>query len=264
MNQSIKNVIGYASIFAILILSYSAVGYVSTYGRSIEPSSFRSFTVSGEGEVVGKPDIASFTYSVITEGGTNLADLQKKHITNSEKVNAFVKTSGVKSEDIKTQNYGVEPRYQYYNCDTRPNDGAKACPPPQIVGYTIRETVFVKVRDFEKVGDILSGAVNNGANDVSQLSFDIDDPTKVENDARMEAITKAKAKAVAIASAGGFRLGRLLSISDGGGAMPYYSKVMLGRDSGMGMGGPEMAPAPAIEPGSKDISVTVTLTYEII
>lgn len=260
MNNSLKNLIGSASVVAILILSYAVVGYVNTYDRSIQPSSFRSFTVTGEGKVVGKPDIATFTYSIITEGGMNLAELQKKHVTNSNKVNSFVKSSGVKDEDIKTENYSVEPKYQYYNCGVRSIDGAKPCPPPEITGYTLRETVMVKIRNFDKIGEILSGTVSAGANQVSQLSFDIDDQTKVENDARIEAITKANIKANQIANASGFRLGRLLNISEGSGPVIFYGKTMMASES-LGAGGG--APAPVIEPGSQDVRVTVTLTYEI-
>lgn len=259
MNQQIKNFLGYASIFAILILSYSAIIFVQTYSSSIQPSSFRSFTVSSEGKVVGKADVAEFTYSVISEGGTNLADLQKQHVAKSTKVNAFVKQSGVSSDDIKTENYSVEPKYEYYNCGISLASGGKPCPPPKITGYTIRETLSVKVRDFEKVGTILGGIVDNGANSVSQLSFAIDDPTKVQNDARMSAIAKAKTKAESVAAAGGFKLGRLLGISEGSGPMPYYSKTLMAAEAS----GSGPAPAPAIEPGSQEVSVSVTLTYEI-
>lgn len=256
MDQSIKNYLGYALVLALIVFSYAAVIYVRTYSSSIEPSLSRSFSVSGEGKVVGKPDVAQFAYSIITEGGTNLAELQKQHDAKSAKVNNFVKKSGVTSDDIKTQNYNVEPRYQSYNCYQL--QSIKPCPPPQIVGYTIRETVSVKVRDFEKVGDILGGAVSNGANNISGPTFTIDDPTKVENAARVEAITKAKSKAESIADAGGFNLGRLLSISEGGGFIPRFESFAKAD------GGVLAAPsAPVIEPGSEEIRVTVTLTYEI-
>lgn len=261
MNPTIKNYLGGALAFSVLIISYAAVNFVNTYGRSIEPSSFRSFSVIGEGKVISKPDVATFTYGVITEGGTNLAELQQQHIAQSTKVNNFVKNSGVNADDIKTENYSVEPKYQYYNCALMnvPAVRIKPCPPPQIVGYTVRETVSVKIRDFNKVGNVLGGVVQNGANDVSQLSFTIDDPTKIEDGARAEAIAKAKAKAEAIANAGGFNLGRLLSISEGRAPGPFYGKPILGTGAVM----PETVPAPVIEPGSEEISVNVTLTYEI-
>ncbi len=63
-----------------------------------------------------------------------------------------------------------------------------------------------------------------------------------------------------MAKAGGFSVGRLLSIDESGAQPVYYA---------YGMGGADMAmksaavPAPTIEPGSQDVTVTVTLRYEI-
>jgi hypothetical protein len=134
------------------------------------------------------------------------------------------------------------------------------CPPSDIVGYTITQSVTVKVRDFAKAGDILGGVVEKGANSVSGLQFIVDDPTEVQNKAREEAVAKAKAKAEAMADAGGFSIGRLLNIYESG-AMPqpyYYDSRM----KTLGMGGAE-ASAPSFEPGSQDTNVTVTLQYEI-
>ena len=136
------------------------------------------------------------------------------------------------------------------------------CPPAEIVGYTITQTVAVKVRDFGKIGAIVSGVVENGANSVSQLSFAIDDPDMFESEARGQAIQKAKEKAKAVAKAGGFSVGRLLSIQEGGSPIyyPMYEKAAL--DYGMG-GAVSSAPAPTIEPGSQEVKIFVTLVYEI-
>ena len=138
---------------------------------------------------------------------------------------------------------------------------ARACPSPEIVGYTVRQIVSIKMRNFEIVGDILSGVVDNGANSVSQLSFTVDDPTAVENEARAEALVKAKDKAKAMAEAGGFRMGKLLNISEGG-AFPYYDRTYALEAYGKG-GDVAAAPTPTIEPGSQEFRVTMTLTYEI-
>ncbi len=261
MTEKIKNYLGVAIIATILIVAGSAWKYVRYYGQSIEPSSFRSFAVSGEGKVVAIPDVAQFSFSVVTEGGKDIAKLQKE---NTEKVNSainFVKSSGVQAKDIKTSGYNLNPRYQNYSCPVLLGgiEENRVCPPPEIVGYTITQTILVTVRDFGKVGEILGGVVEKGANSVSQLNFTIDDPTAVQNDAREEAIAKAKEKAKAIAKAGGFGLGRLLSIDEGGYTpVPYYARA----DIGFG-GALEKAAPPSIEPGSQDVTVTVSLRYEI-
>ena len=259
MSESVKNYLGIAAAAILLIFAYAAISYVNSYSQSIEPSAFRSFTVSGEGKITAIPDVAQFTFSIITEGGKDIAKLQKENTEKGNKIIGFIKSQGVEDKDIKTQNYNLEPRYQYFNC-YQPMDGkSKSCPPPEIVGYTIRQTVSIKVRDFFKIGDILAGAIENGANSVSQLSFEIDDIDKIKNQAREEAIKKAKEKAENIAKAGNFRLGKLLSIEEEGFApTPYYLKNM--ELSPMDAGG---LPSPTIEPGSQEVTVNIVLKYEI-
>jgi len=256
MNENMKNVFYFALIAFLGFTVYIGISFVGAYSKSIQPSSFRSFSVSAEGKSVSVPDVAEFSFSVITEGKKDVAAIQK---TNTEKMNkaiGFLKENKINPKDIKTESYDLSPRYQYYDCTTN-----GVCPPSEIVGYTLTQSVEVKIRDFNKIGDVISGVVKNGANSVSQLNFTIDDPTKVQDAAREEAIKKAQEKAKAIARAGGFDMGRLLSIEEGGGVpsiMPMYDYA-----KGGGMEKAMAVPTPAIEPGSKETRVTVTLKYEI-
>lgn len=262
MDSKIKNYLGWATVVLMAALAISALWYVRTYSKSSEPSSYRSFSVTGEGKVVAIPDIAKFTFSVLTQGGKDLGALQAENTIKVNRAIGVAKGSGVADEDIKTEQYSVEPRYKYFDCLPSPysDSGANACPPPEIVGYTVQQAVSVKVRDFSKVGSLLSEVVQSGANSVSQLLFTLDDPTEVQNQARAEAITKAKEKAKSIAKAGRFDLGRLLSIEEGGGYYPVYKYGFGGGAESMAS---DAAPAPAIEPGSQYVQVTVTLRYEI-
>lgn len=255
MSEKTKNYLGIALIVGVLLTSFSVWSYARSYGDSIQPSSFRNFSVSGEGKIVAVPDVATFNFSVITEGGKDIADLQQKNTIKARDAIAFVKEKGVVEKDIKTESYNVEPRYQYYGCKTG------ACPPPDIIGYTITQTIGIKIRDFKKIGEIFAGVVKNGANSVSQLSFTIDDPSGPQNEARTKAIEQAKAKAKNIAKSAGFGLGRLLSIDEGG-VSPVYYRTSAMKES-FGMGGDMAVPAPAIEPGSQDVTAYVTLRYEI-
>lgn len=255
--EKTKQYLYVAIIVALLVGAYSVWSYVSSYGESIQPSSFRSFSVSGEGKIVAVPDVAQFSFSVVTEGGKDLGALQAD---NSKKMNSaidFVKKNGVEAKDIKTQNYSISPRYQYYSC-SHPESSVKPCPPAEIVGYTVSQDVQVKIRDFAKIGVILGGVVEAGANTVSQLQFTIDDPDAAKSQARAEAIEKAKVKAEEIAEAGGFRVGRLLGIDESGAQPVYY-----GYGAGAVMKESLAVPAPNIEPGSQDVKVSVTLRYEI-
>lgn len=243
---------------AALIFSLAAWAFVDAYSKSIEPNSFRSFSVSGEGKVIAVPDVAKFTFSVVTQGGKNLGELQKKNIDSMNEVIAYVKEQGVAEKDIKTQTFNVEPRYQYYSC----KDGG-VCPPAEIVGYTVTQGVEVKVRDFEKAGDILSGVVSHGANTVSGLTFTIDDPSTVMAKAREQAIEKAREKAKQIASVGGFSVGKLLSIDESGYQPMYDNYLRNAKVMNVTMESTGAAASPTIQAGSQDVTVNISLRYEI-
>lgn len=252
MSENIKNILGIALIAASLAFAFASVGYVLNQPDYSE----RTFSVSGEGEAIAVPDVGNFTFSVLTEGGTNLTALQEDNTEKSNAVINYLKKSGVDEEDIKSQNYSVSPRYQYNRCSSED----EVCPPRQIVGYTIRHTVSVKVRELEDAGSLLSGVVQNGANTVSQLTLSIDDPTELENEARAQAMEKAREKAEAIAKAGKFRIGKLISVSEN---LPYQPRAYaLDTFEAAGLGGAG-APVPSIEPGSEKVTVNVMLTYEI-
>ena len=137
MSEKIKNFLGLAGIIAILAFAYAAVAYVGTYKTSTRAS---SFTVTGEGRVVAIPDIAQFTYSVITEGGKDVAALQTQNTNKGNDIVEFLKAQGVAAKDIQTTSYEINPRYQNYNCQQPFNStDTKPCPPPEIVGYTITQ-----------------------------------------------------------------------------------------------------------------------------
>ena len=259
--EPMKKYVYGALIVALLAGAYAALTYVSAYSSSIQPSSFRNFSVTAQGKAIAVPDVAEFTFSVLTQGGKDLASLQSTNTTDMNKAIAFVKSEGVDAKDIQTSGYAINPRYQYYDCP-QAQSSVVPCPPATIVGYAVVQNVDVKVRDFSKIGDILSGVVQQGANTVSALQFTIDDPTKVKEEARADAITKAEAQAQAIAGAAGFSVGRLLSINESGPAPMYYNEMMKTAGVGMGSAASDAA-VPSIEPGSEEIDVTVTLQYEI-
>lgn len=263
MTEKTKNYLGWVLIIGVLLVALSAWRYVSAYARSIQPAAFRSFSASGEGKVVVVPDVAQFTFSVITEGGTDISKLQTSNTEKTNQAIKFLRDLGLEETDIKTENYNLSPRYQSSAC-YQPFAGNTPCPPPEIVGYSISQSVSVKIKKehFAKIGEALSGVIKQGANSVSQLNFTVDDPLAAENEARAQAIAQAKVKARSIAKAAGFSLGELLGIDEGG---PDYPLPKFYGLEAMGRGGDMVAsvPAPVIQPGSQEVRVFVTLRYEI-
>lgn len=201
-----------------------------------------TISVRGEGKVYTKPDIAIINLSVVTEG-RNIKAVQDE---NSEKMNgvvSFLKGFGIEEKDIKTTNYALYPRYDYENSRI-----------PQIIGYEITQTLEVKIRDLEKIGEILEQSVGVGINQVSSLRFAVDKDEELKEEARNLAIKDAKEKAKKLASQLGIRLLKISGYDEGADyTYPIY------RELGIGGAGE----TPEIQVGENEIVINVTLIYEI-
>ncbi len=257
MTKQIKNTLGVAGIIALIAVAYAVVSYSSSFAIQSEISS-PSFRVSGEGKVVIVPNIATFSFGVTTEGGKDIAKLQNENTKKMNSIIEIVKSNGVDVKDIQTTNYSIQPKYQYYRCPPSPiKEGIiKTCPSPTITGYTIKQNVKVKIRDFSKAGNILSAVGQKGANSVSQLSFSVDNRTKFEDEARDKAIAQAKAKAKAIAKSSGFSIGKLVSFNEN--KSNYYPRPQYSVETKFVQQTPVK-----ILPGTQDIKSSVTLQYLI-
>lgn len=255
MSSFLKNLLGLCLVFAILIGTFLLYRLSETYDRSSEPTNFRSFVVSASGESYGKPDLTVFSYQVVTEWDGDLVTLKNKNAQVWNTILAYLKAEGVADTDIRTESYSINPRYENIICEY---NTVKVCPPAAIVGYTVTNHVSIKIRDEKKVSTLLSWVVEKWANTVSDLIFSIDNPTRYENMARSEAIAKAKVKAQAVAEAGGFKLGRLLEISENTGGNYYYNA----RSVSMDVGAKEFVPEIAM--GEEKVTINVTLKYEIL
>jgi uncharacterized protein len=241
---------------AFAVLALAAIIYVFQYAQSVNqalPS--RTFMVTGEADVETPNDIAFFTATVITEGGTDVTKLQEENSAKMNAIDAFLLEKGIEKKDLKTTNYSMTPRYDFPNC--RPGT---TCPPPSISGYTINQSLEVKVRDVATVGDILAGIIPAGANSVTGVTFITDDDSVARDEAREKAFEDAQTKALGMAKAGGFRLGKLITFYEDsmGGVEPFAAESM----SGDAMSA-KPAVAPVIEPGTQRDTVRVNMTYEI-
>ncbi len=235
-----------AVLVVAVLVGLSAAYYFYKSSKSLAPA--RTFAVTAEGKTVVAPDVASFTFTVVSEG----SDPEKIASDNDKKINAaldFIKTQGIESKDIKTANYNLSPRYEYDQNQKK----------TFISGYTLTQTVFVKIRDFAKIGKILGKLPDLGINQIGSLTFDIENPDKYLNEARQQAFEKAYAKAKSMADQNHVWIGGVVTFSEFSGfrpPMPVYET--FGKIGGLG------APAaPSIEPGSQEVTVNVSVTYEI-
>lgn len=212
------------------------------------PVERHTIAVTGEAKVVGVPDVATVELGTTIER-KNVADAQKENTRIMNALAENLRGKGIDAKDIKTSSYSVYPNYDW-------TDGRQV-----LRGYTVSQAVQVKIRKLDTVGDILGVAGTLGANQVGGLRFEVDEPEMLREEARLKALLNAKEKAKALSDAAGVRLRRVISFHESGSV-----DQPVAFDKGYGMGGRVesiAAPAPTIEPGSNEIIVSVTLTYEI-
>lgn len=141
--------------------------------------------VEGNGSVIIDPDLATITFGIITED----EDLQKAQIENQQRANTVLKALmgiGIKRDDIQTIDYRVEKIYEYI-------EGERV-----FKGYKVINRFRVTVRDVENVGEVIDVAVNNGANEVSNISFSLSQPNIHYRKALSMAVSNAVTKALQI------------------------------------------------------------------
>jgi uncharacterized protein YggE len=213
----------------------------------------RTITVSASSHVTLVPDVAHVDLGITaTKPTVEAARAEAARVMNA--IIAAAKDKGVAEKDIRTTAIYLSPQYSP-TCTYAP-DGSACTKPNQIAGYTMNEQVDVTVRDLDVAGAVVDAATAAGATNVNGISFMVDDPDKAAQDAEVAAIKAARAKAEAMAAAAGVSLGGVMSISETPIAIPYpyaYAGAPAGaRDA-----------ATPVQPGTQDVSATVTVVFEI-
>lgn len=243
MSKSTIAVLFFVTMIAAIVgallpnLFVRPVTSVTTVGGT---SALRQLTVNASGAIYVAPDQAMVQLGVTSQAST-AAEALTQNSANTTAVIDAIKKLGVDAKDISTSNFNVYPTYD--------SSGAR------INGYQVNNSVTVLIRDISASGMLLDQVVTAGANNISGLSFGISDASQYQADARQQAIETARAKAEAMANAAGVTLGDIVSINESVNFQPEfpYARGMVA-DAAMSV---------PVETGQQEVSVSVTLVYEI-
>lgn len=221
---------------------------------SAEPSAHaplvRSISVTGQGEASGRPDVAEVNAGVQTFAAT-VVEASRKNQGVVETIFRALEEHGIEDEDIRTSDYSIWPQQDY-----NPAQGDRK---PRVTGYQVSNMVHVKVRDIDRIGEVLAAVTNAGANSINGIQFGVDDPGALEARARRLAMEDARARAESLAGLAGVELGEVLAISMSsapGFPIPYArGRVMEMADAG--------APVPGIQAGQQGVTVHIDVTWAI-
>lgn len=246
MIQHLQNTAITLVAFFLLLFAYTKLaGPIPFSVNSVSTTKSDTFQVQGEGRATIQPDIALVNVGVTGSGATVKAAQDQMNI-NINKVTESIKAQGVGAQDIQTQNYSVNPNYDF-------NSGIQ-----RINGYQASTNISIKIRDLNKANLVIDIATQNGANQVGGISFTSSDNSKAENEAREKAVADAKSKAESASKIAGFSLGRIINYSESFNGvtppMPYRAEVALGSADNK---------ATQVEPGTNEVVVNVILSYEV-
>jgi uncharacterized protein YggE len=207
-------------------------------------------SIAGNAETHAVPDAALVSAGVVSEGDTAAAALKANSAALAKVVDA-IRSSGIEGKDLQTSGLALQARY-YRPEKPSPTDR------PRIVGYTAANQVALRVRDLAKLGDLLDKVTVAGANRIDGIEFIVSNQEALLDEARRKAVADAKDKADLYAQAGGFALGKVMSLAEENVPSPHP----MARAVPSGLASMASAPVP-VEAGEMTLSVRVRVVWSL-
>lgn len=236
-------------VFGVAGAYFKFVGGIPFSVSQVSTTKNSTFDVSGVGKSSIAPDEAVIDLGIRKQGKT-VKEAQK---LGNEALNNLVEAVGklgVEKKDIKTVNYSVSPEYDPTNYR-------------KVTGFVVYANIEVKIGEsnFEKLEQVMDSAGELGLEQVGSLRFQLSESVakKAKEGARALAVKEAKEKADSLAKLAGVNLGRIVNVSETetGVQMPVFGRSIK---SDINM----VAQSTEVNPGTSDVSVSVTLSFETL
>lgn len=223
-----------------MLIAVVATGLLLTGCGSSDTGRERDVTVVGTGQVRGAPDILNADLGVEVTAANVSAAVTGANDKARAMTDAMV-AAGAAREDIRTDDLAIQPEYA--------QDGRL------ITGYRATNMVHVVIRDLPKASAVLDAAVQAGGDDtrMRNVSFALDDNSKLLSDARARAFADAKSRAEQYAVLAGLKLKEVITISEADNR----------GDTPKGMAGDGARESLSLAPGTQTVTFTVKVTWSL-
>lgn len=166
------------------------------------PVDDRFISVTGEGEVRVKPDIAYITFGVRLEGAS-AAEVEALNIASVNRVGeSLTDQFQISSDDLQIARPVLE---QVVGPE---NGGAR-----RVTAYQATSEGLVVIRNPKQVPAVLDGLAKAGATSIGRVVYSVADPDKARQTALERAMNNAKLRAAELAAAGGVQIQKLHAAS---------------------------------------------------
>jgi len=242
-------------VFALFTLSIPAPAQPSVNSGS------NTISASGEAEIRVVPDEVILTLGVETFDKI----LKPAKSLNDERIKKTISVAishGVPAEYIQTDYIGIEPRYRHSDVTL------------DLLGYVVRKTMVIRLKDISKFEDMLSDALEAGVTHVHGIEFRTTELRKHRDRARSLALKAAQEKAELLANGVGRKVGKALSIGEA--SFGYWSSYSswwgnrygqmsqnVSQNALQNFGGVSMGNDTTLAPGQISIRATVGASFAL-
>lgn len=236
------------AILAFFILLFAFAKWGPSIPFSVlSQSKGEPMVVIGEGKSTAVPDIVKVDAG-IQDSGSSLTQVQDSVNKKSQTLVAALKKLGIAEKDIKTTSYNIYPQ-----SDFQAN-------PPVISGYQVSISYEVTVRKIDQINNVLTTVTGAGANLVGGVNFDLSDDARAKamDTARQDAVSQAKQNAESLARSSGITLGKIINVSENQNNIRPVPLMASG-----GGAAEKAVTQPNVQPGTTEIDITVSLSYEV-
>jgi hypothetical protein len=202
-----------------------------------------TITVTGNGQVEGTPDAATFSVGVSTTASSavNALDRNNAQVAGLE---SSLETDGVLVKDIQTS---------WLNLSANTNSAG------DVTGFTADHELSVTMQNLSNLGMALDDAVHATGNGVTLdgISFSISNQSALLASARAQAMLSANTEASQVAAGAGLSLGPIVKVTDqeNAGQQVFFAPVAAAGTA---------ASSVPVQPGQQQISVGVTVVYQLV
>ena len=231
-----------ALLYALFVLGTASAQEPADPSAGPEPG---QITVVAAASASVAPDEALLGISLSATREGVIEAISDANVATAAVVAALL-DAGITADDLATTRISLQPQYEF-------TSGAR-----KLIGFRFTNSIRVTVQAIDTVGNVIDSAVGAGGDliTVDWITFQVSDPSAIEDEVRLVAIDKAIEKATAMTERAGVTLGRAISIREVGFASPVLvGERSLALDEGLA------APTPVFT-GSQDVTVTVEIVFE--
>jgi len=208
----------------------------------------RSVTVSGSGFVEVKPDIARIQMT-ISERNPSLEVAQQAVGNVTAQVLKLVDELKIERQYITTIGTTIRPNYRWNREKEQ----------QELLGYIAERSIQIELRDLDKLGSLIEGAVQVGVNQVSPPVLDYLDRGDAYRQALARAAEDARSNATTISRTLNTKLGgviELTTVTNSPGPQPMYrmQAEAMAADTG----------SQTYNAGNIRLEANITATFELV